>query len=146
MKKLFLIFVVLAVGVIGFYLVRGATPPKPKVTFEGHKIEVAQGSYCWNGLVGTKCEDMISPPDIIKHHEFKPVIVPPGSKIRIEFSQEPEANTLNVSRWLSSSESENISLSNNKLIVPKEKGVYIYDVFARWKKGDSSYAFAIEVK
>ena len=37
-------------------------------------------------------------------------------------------------------------LNENVLLVPKEKGVYIYSVSANWEKGSSSYVFVIEVK
>ncbi len=37
-------------------------------------------------------------------------------------------------------------LSNNFLVVPKEKCVYVYNVYARWEEGDSSYTFVFEVR
>ncbi|MFS0687990.1 hypothetical protein AB1K89_01910 [Sporosarcina sp. 179-K 8C2 HS] len=107
---------------------------------------MARGSYCWDGLFQSSCAGTISPPMLIEHHEIKPVIVSPESDVKIEFEKEPNANTLGVNRWFNDIEVEGVSLRNNVLIVPKEKGVYIYDVHARWKKGSSSYAFVIEVR
>lgn len=147
MKKFLITFLV--VLVIGLYLVIGllnSNPPSPIITVDDKKLEVARGSYCWDGLFHASCVDTISPPMLIKHHEIIPVIVSPESDLKIKFKKEPEENTLGVTRWLSNNEVEEVSIKNNVLVVPKEKGVYIYDVHARWEKGDSSYAFVIEVQ
>lgn len=149
MKKFSITLLVLIVLAFGIYFVIGlfnAKPPSPIITVEEKKIEVAQGSYCWDGLYNSICVDTLSPPMLIDHHEIKPVIISPKSELKIEFKKEPNKNTLGVNRWLNDNEVKNISLSNNVLIAPKEKGVYVYDVHARWEKGDSSYAFVIEVR
>lgn len=149
MKKFSITLLVLIVLAFGIYFVIGlfnAKPPSPIITVEEKKIEVAQGSYCWDGLYNSICVDTLSPPMLIDHHEIKPVIISPESELKIEFNKEPNKNTLGVNRWLNDNEVKNISLSNNVLIAPKEKGVYVYDVHARWEKGDSSYAFVIEVR
>ncbi|WLR57299.1 hypothetical protein LC048_10805 [Mesobacillus subterraneus] len=123
-----------------------SNPPSPIITVDGKKLEVARGSYCWDGLFNATCADTISPPMLIEHHEINPVIISPESEVKIEYKKEPEENTLGVTRWLNNNEVEDVSLNNNVLVVPNEKGVYIYDVHARWEKGDSSYAFVIEVQ
>lgn len=149
MKKAVMTLIVLVVLGVGIYFVIGLfnnNPPEPTITVDEKKLEVARGSYCWDGLFNSICADTISPPMLIEHHEIKPVIVSPESELKIEFEKEPNANTLGVNRWLNDNEVEGISLSNNVLIVPKEQGVYIYDVHASWKKGSSSYAFVIEVR
>ncbi|MEH7346483.1 hypothetical protein V7122_21795 [Bacillus sp. JJ1532] len=149
MKKALITLVVLVVLGVGIYFVIGLfnnNPPSPTITFNEKKLEVARGSYCWDGLFNSICADTISPPRLIEHHEIKPVIVLPESELKIEFEKEPNVNTLGVNRWLNDNEVEDVSLNNNVLIAPKEKGVYIYDVHARWEKGSSSYAFVIEVR
>ena len=146
MKKSVITLVVLGVGIyfsIGLFTIN---PPEPTITIDGKKLEVARGSYCWNGLLKSICADTISPPMLIEHHDIKPVIVSPESELKIEFEKKPNANTLGVNRWFNDNEVEGVSLRNNVLIAPKEIGVYIYDVHARWKKGSSSYAFVIEVR
>lgn len=145
MKKVLISFLVLVVLVFGINFVFNLKPPKPTITIENNTVEVAQGSYCWRGFI-TQCVDMISPPDIFKHHELKPVVVSPGAELKIEFNRKPLENTLDASIWFSNDEIENAPLNDNVLLVPKEKGVYIYSVSAHWEKGSSSYAFVIEVK
>lgn len=111
MKKALFTLVVLFVLGIGIYLVIGLSnnnPPEPTITVKDKKLEVAQGSYCWDGLFNAICADTISPPMLIGHHEIKPVIVSPESEIKIEFEKEPNANTLGVNRWLNDNEVENV--------------------------------------
>ncbi|MFS0688828.1 hypothetical protein AB1K89_06260 [Sporosarcina sp. 179-K 8C2 HS] len=146
MKKILISLLAVVVVVAGVYFVFNLKPPKPNITIENNTVEVAQGSYCWGGLINKQCVDMISPPDIINHHELKPVAVSPGAKLNIEFKRRPLENTLDASIWFSNDEVENVPLNDNVLLVPKEKGVYIYSVSARWEKGSSSYVFVIEVK
>jgi len=149
MKKSLITLIVLVLLGVGIYFIIGlinTNPPVPTITVEDKKVEVAQGTYCWNGLINSRCVDMISPPGIIEHQELKPVVVSPESELKIEYEIEPNSNTLGVNRWLNDSEVEDVSLNNNVLIAPKEKGVYIYDVNARWEKGSSSYVFVIEVR
>jgi len=43
-------------------------------------------------------------------------------------------------------QTEELSINDNQLIAPKEKGVYVYDIYARWDKGDASFVFCIEVE
>ena len=88
----------------------------------------------------------MSPPELIKHHELKPVAVSPGAELNIKFNRKPQENTLTASIWFSDDEVESAPLHDNAVVVPREKGVYIYNVSAHWEKGSSSYVFVIEVK
>ncbi|WP_233204981.1 hypothetical protein [Geobacillus sp. WSUCF-018B] len=103
MKKFLIPLLVLIVLGIGGYFVIGlfsAKPPLPTITVGEKKVEVTQGSYCWNGLLNSVCADTSSPPELIKNQELKPVVVPPNSQLKIEFKDEPKENTLVVNRWL----------------------------------------------
>lgn len=65
MKKLLITLIVLIVLAFGIFFVVGLfnpKPPSPIITVEEKKIEVAQGSYCWDDLFNSICADMISPP------------------------------------------------------------------------------------
>jgi hypothetical protein len=149
MKKVIINLVIFVFLGVGIYFVIGlfkVNPAEPTVTVDEKKLEVARGSYCWDGLFNSICEDTISPSMLIEHYEIKPVIVSPESELKIEFEIEPNTNTLGVNRWFNDNEVEGVPLRNNILIAPREKGVYIYDVHASWKKGSSSYVFLIEVR
>ncbi|WP_155594030.1 hypothetical protein [Lysinibacillus cavernae] len=146
MKKVLISLLAVVGLVVGVYFVFNLKPPKPTITIENNTVEVAQGSYCWGGLINGQCIDKISPPDIIKHQHLKPVVVSPRAELKIEFNREPQENTIGAYIWFSNDEMKKVLLNNNIFLVPKEKGVYIYSVSAHWKKGSSSYAFVIEVK
>ncbi|MFJ7922221.1 hypothetical protein ACIQ6U_21040 [Lysinibacillus fusiformis] len=120
--------VVVLVG--GIYFVLNRKPPKPTITIGNNIVEVAQGSYCWVGLFNVQCVNKISPPNSIKHEKFKPVVVSPGAELTIEFNRKPLENTLSATIWFNKNEIENVQSNDNVLIVPKEKGVYIYSVSA----------------
>ncbi|MFD0048839.1 hypothetical protein ACFVHQ_05820 [Actinomycetes bacterium NPDC127524] len=94
----------------------------------------------------TVCADTSSPPQIIKYHDIKPIVASRQSKLKIEFKNKPKEDTLHVTQWLTNEKTENVSINDNVILLPKEKGIYVYDVSAKWKKGNSSYAFVIEVK
>ena len=96
------------------------------ITIENKTVEVAQGSYCWGGLITRQYVDIISPPEIIKHQELKPLVVSPGVKLKIKFKRKPLRNSLNASIWFSNDEIENIPLNDNSLLVPKEKFLFLH--------------------
>jgi hypothetical protein len=121
-------------------------PPSPIITVGEKKVEVVQGSYCWEGLINSVCADTVSPPELIKHQGLTPLVISPESKIKIEFKTEPNKNSMGANQWLQNGETENVPLNDNIITTPNKEGVYVYDVFARWDKGDSSYAFVIEVR
>lgn len=149
MRKSLIILIVLVILAVGVYYAIGlfsVKPPTPIITVEGQKVEWVQGSYCWEELFKGVCADMISPPELIKFQELEPVVVSPQSQLKIEFKKEPKENTLRVDKWLTNGEIENVPVSDNVIQLPKERGIYVYDVSARWDNGDSSYAFAIEVR
>lgn len=141
-----LIICMVSVGIIFIKEIFDNKPPKPLITVEGKTVEVAQGSYCWEGLLRSQCVDMISPPELINSKSLKPVSVSAGAEIKIEFNQEPNKNTMGVNRWSGNGEIVDEPLKDNVLIVPIEKGKYVYEVYAYWDKGSSSFAFVIEVK
>jgi hypothetical protein len=149
MKKPIITLIALVLLGIGIYLIIRlfiTRPPEPIITVEGKNVPWVQGSYCWEGLLNSICTDMPSPPELIKNQELKPLAVSPYSKLKIEFNKEPKENTLTVSSWISNKDSKTVLLSDNVILVPKEKGVYVYSFSAGWEKGGSGYAFTIEVQ
>jgi hypothetical protein len=147
-KYLGTLIILITLGIGGYFVIGlfNVKPPSPSITVEDKKVEVAQGSHCWDGLINAGCVDMTSPPELIKFHELKPVVVSPESELKIEFKNTPQENTLNVNQWLTNEKTENVQVKDNRIVLPKEKGVYAYDVSARWEKGDSSYAFVVEIR
>ncbi|OEF99895.1 hypothetical protein BHF71_07225 [Vulcanibacillus modesticaldus] len=144
--SILLVLVVLVIGAIPIIGLLSSEPPIPTITVGDKEVTTVQGSYCWSGLLKAKCVDMISPPEIIKHAGLRPVVVSPEAQLTIEFKNEPKKNTLGANRWINNEETEVVQLNDNVLTVPKENGVYVYNIFASWEKGNSSYVFVIEVR
>jgi predicted small lipoprotein YifL len=119
-------------------------PPKPTIIVDGQMVPVIQGSYCWSGDGVSRCEDKISPLELVKKQT--PIVAPPESKVEVKFDVKPKDGSLGANLWINDKPTKVQFISNNKLVIPKEKGIYVYDVYANWDKGDSSYAFALEVK
>lgn len=63
-------------------------PLTPTITAGNTEIATTQGSYCWNGLLSTKCVDKVytSPLEMAKEH--KPTVVSPNEEIKIDFEKE----------------------------------------------------------
>lgn len=149
MKKIVLLSFLLILLIALVFLSKGlfsSEPPLPSITVDGKSIAVFHGSYCWRGLLGGECTDMISPPEIIKHHGIAPGKISPEAILTIDFKNKPHSDSVGANLWISDELPEEININNNILIAPKEKGVYVYDVYARWNKGSASFVFSIEVE
>ncbi|MEI5909531.1 hypothetical protein WAK64_21120 [Bacillus spongiae] len=130
--------------VIGILLIAGCSdkPPMPTVSVEGESIQVVRASYCWS----KGCIDTAGPPDILEGKV--PYQVQMGEIITIKFENGPKPSNISVSRMLHSDQEWIIDeLINDVLTIPNEEGIYYYDFHANWdSRGDSYYAFVIEVK
>jgi hypothetical protein len=74
------------------------------------------------------------------------LVVTPESQLKIEFKNKPYKNTMEANKWMTNEDAEAVKINNNSLSAPKEKGVYVYDISARWKQGSASYVFVIKVQ
>lgn len=143
--KLKIISILFIIAFIWIIMLLNAGPPKPVVLSEGKKVPTVQGTYCWQNLLSNECVDKISPPEIITNNKITPFSVSPQSEIKINFKKQ-SIDGIEVEKWLRSNEVEQVKVNGNVFSVPKEKGTYIYSIFARWGKGNGSYIFTIEVK
>ncbi|MFC4559248.1 hypothetical protein ACFO3D_13700 [Virgibacillus kekensis] len=117
-------------------------PPLPTIVADGEiDIPVSQGSYCWSGLLSSKCVDMVSAEEI----SGPPVSVPPEAVLFIGFDKEPLNGSLGV-QLIKNRFDKSVPVSGGKIIAPAEKGKYIYMVHANWEEGSSSYAFQVKVE
>ncbi|MFG3612901.1 hypothetical protein [Rummeliibacillus stabekisii] len=148
MKKIIMAFLLILVIAGGFYVnsLLNSKPPLPIIRAGHENVAKVRGSYCWEGLISSECVDTIPPPELIKSENLTPVIASPSSKLKIVFKNEPKKNTISVSKWLTNNQVEDVELNKNTIVLPQEKGIYVYDVSANWEKGSASYAFAIEIR
>jgi len=145
-RKIFvLIFIGLIVIAILIFEPFRSEPPTPSVTIGDVDIHTTQGSFCWKGLISSQCVDKIytSPLEMVAEH--KPTVVSSNEEVTIKFKKAP-LGKLVVTQWGGENNTKSITVKNDKIKVPKEKGIYVYSVIANWEKGSGSYAFSIELK
>lgn len=145
-RKIFvLIFISLIVTAILIFEPFRSEPPTPSVTIGNVGIPTTQGSFCWEGPISSQCVDKIYTSPLEMAAEHKPTVVPSNEEVTIKFKESP-LGKLVVTQWIDEDNTTSITVKNDKIKVPKEKGVYVYYVTANWEKGRGHYAFSIEVK
>lgn len=146
MKK-FIITFIIGLVVIGLFVFEPfrLEPYTPTVTAGDDTIPTTLGgSYCWKALLVAQCVDSgYGPLDIAT--TYKPTVVSPSEEIKIDFKKEPIAETLRAEKWIDKDNVESVEMKNNSIVAPKEKGTYVFRIFAGWKQGDGDYTFSIEV-
>lgn len=121
-------------------------PPTPNVTIGDVKIPTTQGSYCWEGILSVQCVDKAYTSLFDMASTHNPTVVSPNEKIKIEFKKKPIDGTMKVEQWVDENNIQKVEVKNGSIVVPKEKGVYVYSVVSDWEQGDGNYAFSVEVK
>ncbi|MCR2805857.1 hypothetical protein [Paenibacillus soyae] len=113
--------------------------PKPKVTVGGKEIPTVLGTRVTDAIY-----DAAGALELVKNQE--PTVVVPGAELSVTFDFAP--GTLVLQRL--DAEGNVVSEENLKqfkgVLVPSEKGVYVYVVNAWWKPiGSASFALKIKV-
>ncbi|PLT33256.1 hypothetical protein [Bacillus sp. V5-8f] len=134
---------------LGMYIGAGmlqTQPPQPTVRADGKTVRAYLGSYCWNSMFNGRCVDTIGPVGIIEHHHANPLAISPGSTITVKYRKKPTKDSVGANLWNQNNERKAVILKRHSFTAPKEKGTYVYDVFASWEKGSASHVFVITVK
>ncbi|SFJ68892.1 hypothetical protein [Thermoflavimicrobium dichotomicum] len=124
-------------------------PPLPTITADGKKVSAVRGSYCWKSGNKGECVDAIESTELVKNHQPIPVL--PQTKLLIHFDYPPKGGTLKAEQWSNGKtwadgKVKPIPIQNQSMILPHEKGKYIYHIYGNWKEGSASYFFVIEVR
>ena len=141
-KRLILALVVCAIGFLGFMTLSiPDKPPMPKITYQGESVRVLQGSYLWKTFFkGVEAEYPI-PPELVAN--IPPTIVSPESNLKVTFDYEP--NDIGVMLWTKTG-SHDYNIDHKTVIMPEDKGIYVFEIKSKWNQGDSIYAFKIKVE
>lgn len=108
------------------------------VTINQTRYKMQRGGFEWRMGNQVQQTDAASPLQIAE--KFKAIDAVQNSRMSIEVEQEP---TLYVYRW--DAETESREWEGYPIIVPAEKGRYIYEAIALWANGEVSFTFVIEV-
>lgn len=140
-KRLTLILIVSAIGFFAFVtLSTPDKPPMPEVTYQGKSIKVLQGTYGWKTFTKGVQSDSLIPPEMMKNIE--PTDVLPRSNLKVTFDYKPD--DVAIMLWTEAGPQE-YSIDHNTVITPGDKGIYVFEIRAKWNQGESSYAFRIKV-
>lgn len=119
--------------------------PDLKVFANNFEILVSKGGYEWTNNVGLFSKEIVnadsaSPDQIADTMDGNKV--KPKSELILDFSEKPK--NVKVIAWGELKDNP-YTFTNEKIIVPKEKGIYIYEVFGEWTQGHVSYTIKVRV-
>lgn len=81
--------------------------------------------------------------------DIKPVEVLANSELEINFNTKTSPQYINIVRWDNGNIAENEKYNydnKNKLLMPKEKGIYVYEITGVWDETHtSSYALKVQI-
>lgn len=124
----------------------GTSPPIPKITVHKENIDVLQGSYCWIAYGKGSCVDMISPGELLQHHDYKAIKASPGEKVTIQFAGKPRNGSMSI-QYETGQKLQDIPIKGSSFFIPDEEGTQIYSLSADWGQGKSaSFVFSIKVE
>ncbi|MBP2079941.1 hypothetical protein [Oceanobacillus polygoni] len=120
------------------------TPPQLTLTVEEDSFTVAQGGYSWSyeNIDGTTVfveADSMPPGEIVS--DKNPIEVDEDTEITLDFEMEPTDYKVKI--W---DANHNVLAVYDKINLSEYKGNVIYEVFANWEQGSSSYAFLLYIK
>lgn len=114
--------------------------PELGIVFDTENITVEKGGYSWNYDGKSVIVDAASPNQIAENMTGNKI--EPNAELTFKFSEAP--NKLTVVDW---SEIKNnlFDFNNDKIIAPKEKGTYIYEIIGEWEEGQVSFTIKLIV-
>lgn len=146
MKRIFYVLICLAVLLsMGCNRNKEVSVPDLKVSTNGSEILVSRGGYKWTNNTNlfkkeTVVADSASPTQIANTMSGNKVN--PQSELSLNFSQKPDSVKVIPFGELKDNK---FTYTNEKIIVPKEKGTYIYEIVGNWSQGDVSYIVKVIV-
>ena len=114
--------------------------PTLKVTYNQESISVEKGGFQWTTKTQSITTDAASPDQIAEKMEGNEV--PSQGELKLSFSRKP--NKVTVVDW-SVEKDNSYTFDDNTIIVPKEKGTYIYEIIGYWDEGHVSYTIKVIV-
>lgn len=121
----------------------GEAPPPVHVVVGDVALASVRASYCWSGAARAGCVDTLGPMALLGQAGGRPPLVTPQATARISFDPPPLAGTVQVEEMTTT---HAVPLGRGGMLaLPDVPGLYVYLVHARWKQGDASYAFWVQV-
>ncbi len=121
----------------------GAKRPEPT----GNEVKVVRRAFSWTtpffGHGGGTSEGALA---MVQRGAVPPVEVAANARLRLLF-EPPRPYEVRVRRWHRPGDGLVVLVPAHDLIpVPAEAGLYVFEVAARWPRGDGSWVFAVRVR
>lgn len=116
-------------------------PPDPYLTLGTMEVPYKISTYSQEDSGRSIEADAADPEELTKGKEYP--AVPAGSELKVHFDDRP--SSIEAGIW-ANNEDHSKEVEDNKVMLPKKKGTYIYIIHAHWKEGEAVYAFRIETK
>lgn len=116
-------------------------PPTPEGVIKAgnQSYEMEQGNYQWRKDGTVISTDHAGPTQIAQ--SYTPVPVEPNETLKIKVEGEP-----NLTAFIWESDVRTEIANGTEMIMPEKPGRYIYEVVAKWKNGEVSYTFVVQVQ
>ncbi|MGE7925308.1 hypothetical protein ACQKND_19290 [Viridibacillus arvi] len=113
-----------------------------KIIVDNNEYNLIHGYYTYKDeTVEAKKLDPFSPME--SANSFDTLIVEKNSEIKIELDK--KATFITVIQLNEDGRVEEVPLNGNVLTVPAEEGYYVYEVVGKWKNGETTLVFDIDV-
>ncbi|MGE7837552.1 hypothetical protein [Viridibacillus arvi] len=113
-----------------------------KIIVDNKEYNLIHGYYTYKDeTVEAKKLDPFSPME--SANRFDTLIVEKNSEIKIELDK--KVTFLTVIQLNEDGKVEEVPLNGNVLTVPAEEGYYVYEVVGKWKNGETTLVFDIDV-
>lgn len=139
-KNVVILIIVFAILIVAGIVTIYSQVPEIKMTYNDEKVEVQKCPFGWDSFMRSFRADYPTPDILAK--DLHATVVKPESNLDVKFSRKP--NVVDVKLWDDQSYSYNYDYG--KITVPKEKGIYIFEVWGFWKQGEVLYVFKVEVR
>lgn len=142
--KIFLILATTALAVLMLFTVpdsvtRESSPPEISLLVDEETVSGAEGSYCWNG----RCVDKVGPVELAEKLDTTSISESTALRFQTEGSEPSEYHYTLFNRNGSTITRDTSAGSFN--LPSLEPSTYVLLGSGRWKEGDVSYAFLLNL-
>ncbi|RDU38713.1 hypothetical protein DRW41_03910 [Neobacillus piezotolerans] len=116
------------------------------IEVNGNGYELKRGGYRWetrlkSGQTRVEMTDHASPFQMASSMEA--IKLEPNQQVKIRIDGDPK---IEVYDWNEGGRGNKYELSHIQFVAPANKGEYIFEVFSKWKNGEASYTFVVDVQ
>ncbi|WP_053366319.1 hypothetical protein [Bacillus sp. FJAT-27245] len=113
---------------------------------DGQDYEITRGGYEWktklkSGVTRVITTDHAGPYQMSSSIEA--IHLEPNKQVTIKIKGKPQ---LELYLWNETGRYKKYELKQNEFTTHGDKGEYIFEIFSKWKNGEASYTFVVEIQ